>query len=433
MRQVDRTEVLVVGAGPVGMFTALQLAGSGIAVQLIDQESRTAGRSYACALHPRTLQLLDEAGLAREAIQRGQRVETVAFYEGALRRAEVKLSSLPAAFPFVLVLAQSSLEDLLEKKLQERGVQVQWNHRLADLEMRDGAAVAGIEELALTGKGYIVPGFELEVKKTVSARADFVVGADGQNSAVRHRLGIASEAAGEPELFTVYELETETGLPPEMRIVLHEQTVSVLWPLAEKKCRWTFQWPRADAPGDFPQKDRNRFTVAESPGEKGSRHQLQQLLSARAPWFQAGIQDVGWGAEIQFARRLARQLGRERAWLAGDAAHQTGPVGMQSMNMGMREGADLAAKLGRILREKGPLDLLEDYNREHRTEWEQMLGWKGGAKAGAATGAWVRERGAKALSCLPATGRELSLLLRQLGLEWERAGPGEASASGRGR
>ena len=158
MQRVDQTEVLVAGAGPVGMFTALRLAESGISVQLIDQESRTAGRSYACALHPRTLQLLDQAGVAREAIQRGQRIETAAFYEGALRRAEVNLSRLPGAFPFVLVLAQCTLEDLLEKKLKERGVKVHWNHRLADLAMRDGAAIAGIEEMSLTGKGYSVVG-----------------------------------------------------------------------------------------------------------------------------------------------------------------------------------------------------------------------------------------------------------------------------------
>ena len=431
MQRDDRTEVLVVGAGPVGMFTALRLAGSGIAVQLIDQESRTAGRSYACALHPRTLQLLDEEGIAREAIQHGQRIETAAFYEGTLRRAEVKLSRLPGKFPFVLVLAQSVLEDLLEKKLKERGgVQVQWNHRLADLGMRDGAVAASIEEMALAGKGYIVPGFELEVKRTVSARADFLVGADGQNSAVRQRLGIACEEVGEPEHFMVCELETEGELPPEMRIVLHEQTVSVLWPLAEKKCRWSFQWSQADAPVDFPQKDRDRFTIAESPGEDGSRHSLKKLLGARAPWFQAGIKDVGWGADIQFAHRVARRFGREQAWLAGDAAHQTGPVGMQSMNAGMREGADLAAKLRQILRDKGSPDLLETYDLEHRREWEQLLGLKGEPKAGGATDAWVRQRCGKALSCLPASGGDLSLLLRQLGLEFECAGPRQVSAPG---
>ena len=166
MQREDRTEVLVVGAGPVGLFTALRLAGSGLRVQLIDQEPRTAGRSYACALHSRTLQLLNEEGLAGEAIERGQRIETVAFYEGAKRRAEVKLSRLPTQFPFVLVLPQSVLEDLLEKKLKERcGLRVHWNHRLAGLEMKDGAATATIEEMALAGKGYIAPSFEMEVKK----------------------------------------------------------------------------------------------------------------------------------------------------------------------------------------------------------------------------------------------------------------------------
>ena len=247
--------------------------------------------------------------------------------------------------------------------------------------------------MALAGKGYIVPDFELEVKKTVPARADFVVGADGQNSVVRQRLGIASEEAGKPELFTVYELETEAELPPEMRIVLHEQTVSVLWPFAEKKCRWSFQWSQADAAGRLPAERPQPVHHRGIPGREGQPASIATTVGARAPWFQAGIKDVGWGADIQFAHRLARQFGRERAWLAGDAAHQTRPVGMQSMNMGMREGADLAAKLRRILREKGSPDLLEAYNVEHRTEWEQLLGLKGGPKASAAT-----ERGSASMA-----------------------------------
>jgi len=430
MQREDQTEVLVVGAGPVGLFTALRLAEAGLRVQLIDQEPRTAGRSYACALHPRTLQLLEDAGLAAEAIQRGHRIETVAFYEGPKRRAVVSLARLPARFPFVLVLSQSVLEDLLEKKLKERsGLKVHWNHRLAGLEMKDGAAAAAIEEMALAGKGYIVPAFEMEVKKTIPARADYVVGADGQNSAVRQQLGIAWQQSGRPELFTIYELETEAKLPPEMSIVLHEQTVSVMWPFAENKCRWSFQWSQAEAPADFPQKDRNRFTIAECPGEKDSRHQVLQLLAARAPWFQAGVKAVGWGADIQFEHRLARQLGRDRAWLAGDAAHQTTPVGMQSMNMGMREGADLAARLKRILRENGSPDLLEAYNREQHTQWERLLGLQGEPKAGAATAAWVRQHGGRMLRCLPALDGDLSLLLNQLGLEFEFAGPAERSTA----
>lgn len=424
MRKHDRTDVLVVGAGPVGMFTALQLAESGIAVQLIDQESRTAGRSYACALHPRSLRLLDEVGVARDAIKLGHRIESVAFYDGAIRRAELKLSRLPVEFPFVLVLRQSILEDLLEQKLKEhRGLKVLWRHRLADLGMDGGAATAQIEELAMTGQGYATPEFDLGVKRSDSVGAEFVVGADGQNSVVRRRLDIESDRIGDPQHFAVYEVETDTPLPPEMRVIFDRRTVSVLWPLAENRCRWSFQLLQADVATDFPQKDRSRFLVAQPPGEHDDRHQLEQFLSARAPWFNAGIKDVGWATDIQFEHRLVKQFGREQAWLAGDAAHQTGPVGMQSMNMGLREGADLVVKLKRVLRGDGSADLLETYNTEYRTEWEQLLGLTGAPAANAATDSWVREHDSRLPACIPASGLELILLLRQLGLELEHPIP----------
>ena len=92
--QEERTEVLVVGAGPVGLLTAIVLAEAGIEVKIIDREDRTTARSYACALHPRTLRLLSPMGLAAPVLERGRRTQTVAFYDGAARRAEIKLGEL---------------------------------------------------------------------------------------------------------------------------------------------------------------------------------------------------------------------------------------------------------------------------------------------------------------------------------------------------
>ncbi len=124
MSNVDQTEVLVTGAGPVGMLTALLLAQNGIKTRIIDQESRTAGHSYSCALHPRSIKLLYQAGLADQAIEFGRRIDTVGFYEGNTRRAEVRFSELPVEYPFALVLEQSSLENLLEQKLRQAQVRV---------------------------------------------------------------------------------------------------------------------------------------------------------------------------------------------------------------------------------------------------------------------------------------------------------------------
>ena len=189
MLRKDQTEVLVVGAGPVGMVTALLLAESGVKVKIIDQESRTAAHSYACALHPRTLKLLDQLRLADDVLLLGRRIDTIGFYEGESKRAEMKFSELPADFPFLVVLTQNALEGLLEQKLtQHESVTVGWNHRLTELRSMSDAVIATIDKLGQSAKGYIIPEMDWEVMKTLQTQAAFVVGADGHDSHVRQCL-----------------------------------------------------------------------------------------------------------------------------------------------------------------------------------------------------------------------------------------------------
>src|SRR6266516_150270 len=110
MLREETTEVLVAGAGPVGMITAILLAENGIRVKVVDKESSTATHSYACALHPGSLQLMEQIGLAEDIIKMGRRVDTVGLYDGKRRRAEIKLSGLAGDFPFVVVLPQRALK-----------------------------------------------------------------------------------------------------------------------------------------------------------------------------------------------------------------------------------------------------------------------------------------------------------------------------------
>ena len=138
----ERTEVLVVGAGPVGLLTAILLAEAGIPVRIIDREARTTVRSYACALHPRTLKLLDRMGLAAPIIERGRRIEKIAFYDGTARQGEVKLSKLGGEFPFMVILPQNVFEEALEERLRKAGTAVNWNHRFHDLQSDAGEVAA---------------------------------------------------------------------------------------------------------------------------------------------------------------------------------------------------------------------------------------------------------------------------------------------------
>ena len=77
----QRTDVLVVGAGPVGLMTAILLAEAGVEVVVVDREERTASRSYACALHPRTLALLDRLGILDPLLRQGRRIQKIGFFE----------------------------------------------------------------------------------------------------------------------------------------------------------------------------------------------------------------------------------------------------------------------------------------------------------------------------------------------------------------
>ena len=411
-----QTDVLVVGAGPVGIWTALLLAEAGLDVTIIDREERTTARTYACALHPRTLTLMERVGLDGPAVERGRRIQTVAFYDGATRRAVLDVSKTGGQFPFLLILPQHVLESLLEERLAQAGVRVKWNHRFDALKEEADGVVATIEELAGTSTGYIVPHWETVVKDRFAMNARFVIGADGHGSLVRQRAGFEYQRVGEPLTFTACEFESTSSGDAEIRVVLDDTTTNVLWPLLDKKFRWTFQIERSGTPTALPEKERHAVRLEQAHVDGRVRQYVEEVGRQRAPWFSAPVSHITWCSEVGFEHRLAKPFGRNRCWLAGDAAHQTGPVGVHSMNVGFSEGASLAETIRRILREAAPVNTLEAYNREQQAEWQRLLGLTGSLQAGNGTSAWIQDRRARILGCLPASGEDLAPLARQLGL-----------------
>jgi 2-polyprenyl-6-methoxyphenol hydroxylase-like FAD-dependent oxidoreductase len=416
MRQT-RTEVLVVGAGPVGLWTALLLAESGIEVVLIDRETHTTARSYACALHPATLAMFDQFGLAQSVIARGRRIETAGFYDGAQRQAEVHLSNIRGEFPFMLILPQSALEGLLEQRLRAAGVQVLWNHRFEGLTQDENSISAVVEELEGTSTGYIVPHWETVVKARGDLEAQFVIGTDGQNSMVRSRAPLEYKRVGPAESFAAIEFQMEESAPQELRIVLDDTTTNVLWPIGDHHCRWTFQLLRPNSLGDFPEKERRSVRVSDPSVDERIGQYVQKLATQRAPWFTGSLSKIDWCTEVTFEKRLVTPFGTNRCWLAGDAAHQTGPVGVQSMNAGFAEALILANSLKKILREGASTNLLEGYGANAQQQWQLLLGLTGGLKASAKTNPWIAKRADRLLPCLPGHGESMKGLAGQLGLE----------------
>src|SRR5262245_25001483 len=261
-------EVLVVGAGPVGLVAALFPQQHGCRVEVVDMHQRTTQHSYALAIHPRTLRVLGEAALADGLIAAGCKLTKVAYYEGRERRAEIDYSVLASEHPYLLVVRQSRLERTVEDALHQKKLKVLWGHRLESLDAGGGAVGANVAQLDQVATGYPIARSEWVVARRASIKPAYVIGADGYNSAVRRMAGIDMDEHGGGQIFSIYEIEATGELPAEVRVILDPDLTSVYWPLEDGRCRWGFQIP-------------------DDSGHAASMERLGQLIAARAPWWTA--------------------------------------------------------------------------------------------------------------------------------------------------
>ena len=403
-------EVLVVGAGPVGLVAALFLQQYGVRLAIIDMEQHTTRHSYALGIHPRTLQILDEAGLSEGLIAAGRKLTKVAYYEGPERRAEIDYSALAVKHPYLLVVRQSLLEKAAEEALRRKKLKVLWQHRLQALSVDGRTLQAEVAKLDQIATGYAIAGSESVVVRTKIVRPAYVIGADGYDSAVRRMSGIEMEKHGAGQLFSVYEIEATGALPAEVRVIVDPDLTSVYWPLEEGRCRWGFQ-------------------IRDSSEHEPSMERLEELIAARAPWCTARPTLMYWSTLGLFEPRLARSFCKGGVWLAGDAAHHATPIGVHSMNSGLVEARELAERIARILRGEGPSSLLDEFATQTHDAWQRLLKADSvraipeTARASAARSVcsgvrdpWVRQVGERILACIPASGDDLEPLLEQIGL-----------------
>ena len=390
----QRSDVLIAGAGPTGLVTALVLARAGLSVRILDKHWRTGAHSYALALHPRSLALLEPLGLVPALLEHGRRVERVAFWEDGERRGQVSLAALGGAYPFVLVLPQSVLESELEHRLGEAKVRVKWNHRLETLREQAEGLTAEVAQLDRVAAGYPIARSEWTVVKTSSEIARYAVGADGYHSTLRGLLGYGFEQHGPLQTFSVFEVEGERETVDELCVLFQGELTSAVWPMAGTRCRFAFQ-------------------ISHASEHDPSLGRLNELLRERAPWLREVRGEVVWSSMVQFDRRLATGVGGKRVWLAGDALHLTSPIGVQSMNAGLVDAHELASRLAGVLRGERGADALATYETERMAELRRLFRFEGLTPPAAAP-EWVRRCWSGIVSSLPATGRDLDALLAQL-------------------
>lgn len=408
-------DALVVGAGPVGLFSALMLARKHIPVRIIDKAPGPGVYSYALALHPSTLDLFDRFGLTSSLLRFASLMQRIGIYSGHRRVGELDLTQTSANHPYVAVIPQSALESILLEALAREGVVVEWNHRLASLHLEPDEVTGTIEKRAQRMMGYATAHMEWMVDDVRNFHVPYLIAADGFNSICRHLVQIPFPRTGEPMDFSVFEIETREPIEPEIRIVLSGDKLNVCWPIGSHRCRWSFQCdPRPD-PVDEREKEREYVQLGEDQYPILESSHLHEFLSARAPFFTQTVQRIDWRMVVRFERGLADYFHEGNLCLLGDSAHVCSPVGVQSMNRGLLEANHLTQVLARILRDGSTHETLESWSLATRQSWTRQLEIAETEGLGGDSEPELAAHASNLVFGIPASGPDLRDLLGKLG------------------
>jgi 3-(3-hydroxy-phenyl)propionate hydroxylase len=337
--QPQQAHVMVAGAGPVGLVSALQLANQGVKVTVLESASALNRDLRASTFHPPTLDMLAPLGLTDDLIAQG----LVARYtqqrdrqEGVVAEFDMRLIAPDTDHPFRLQCEQWKLTQMIQAKLNQ----------MPHVQMLFDAKVT---QVAQSSNNVQVEFMQAEEAR--SLQADYLIGADGAWSAVRRNLGIEFEGFTYPERFlvvsTVFEFADHL---PRLSYVNYCSDPQEWCVLLRVPSMWRVLFPtKAD------ETDEAVLT------DEAVQARLQNLL----PQAQSYVTQHRTLYKVH--QRVAQRFRHGRVLLAGDAAHINNPLGGMGMNGGIHDAMNLSEKLLGVLRQKSPDTILDQYERQRRT------------------------------------------------------------------
>ncbi|UGS36604.1 FAD-dependent monooxygenase [Capillimicrobium parvum] len=326
---IAATDVLVVGAGPVGLTLACELARHGVACRVVDRAPARSTQSRATDLHARSLELWGHTGVAGAILARAVAIESVPLFSGGREVARLDFRGIDSDVPAAVSLRQHDLEAILEDEIRAAGIAVEW-----------GVGVDGLR--AADGGGVVACDGEREV-----GRAGWVVACDGVHSALRSAAGIAFAGGEFPGRWAALDAEIDAWPygPGDLPVFLDADGFWAM-PLPGGAVRMFFRDDAAPV------------------GAPPSGAEAQAMLD-RHVGRGARISAVGDAACFTIHHRVARRFRAGRLLLAGDAAHAMTPVSGQGMNTGIQDAFNLAWKL-RLALAGAPDALVDSYEAERR-------------------------------------------------------------------
>ncbi|MCX5197267.1 FAD-dependent monooxygenase [Streptomyces sp. NBC_00249] len=360
----DRADVLVVGAGPVGLTAAAELRRRGVSCRLVDKLPARQPYAKAVGVQPRTLELWDRSGMVQDALDAAVLMRGQLVYANGAEQARFDMA-LPPEVPYrFAALPQYETERILEAFLGRFGTSIERSTELTGFT-QDADGVTSV----LVG----ADGTEEEV------RTRFLVGCDGAHSAVRKGLGLTFEGGAFPEEYMLADVEVDWSLPPGYGV---------------RSMHYDAEGKVDDALVCIPLPGTGRYRVsmmvppelsaAGGAAADGVAHGLEGGRAPALSHIQAVLDRLSpepvtasamrWSSVFRISHRIVDRYGKGRVFVAGDAAHIHPPTGAQGMNTGVQDAWNLAWKLALAARGSAHPGLTASYDAERRPVGEEVVG-----------------------------------------------------------
>ncbi|MDZ4056075.1 MAG: NAD(P)/FAD-dependent oxidoreductase, partial [Polynucleobacter sp.] len=298
--------ILIVGAGPVGLTAAIELARLGQEVTIIDKNAQRTQVSKAIGINARSLELLEASGVTTELLQAGLPLKQLQLHYDE-KSVVIHIDQLPHRYNFMLSLPQDQTEMILENKLNQYGIDVRRQTEFLHLSQLDDKVIVQLNERG----------------ETIQETYDFVIGADGAHSVVRKAIGQEFTGKRYPENWNLADVHMSWNFDPSIAHAFTSPpgTVCVVIPIGE-----------------------NRYRIV------ANRVDALALLPKNTE-----VKDIIWHSDFAISCRIVNNYQLGHVFLAGDSAHIHTPVGGRGMNLGMEDACILAQMLVE--------DNWQDYNK----------------------------------------------------------------------
>ncbi|KAF9388313.1 hypothetical protein CPB97_001237 [Podila verticillata] len=354
---VQEIPVLIVGAGPVGLFEAFLLTKMGIRVRVIERDTQISPLSRALGTQARSLEILAmvEDGFVDKFLSEGRILQNIQMFYGSRLMCNIPFDSDKDAnsrYYLPLFMEQEKLSKVLEKELAEMGVQVEYGWELADTE------VVGEEETHVkTVIRQTVAPSEGQERELRVVQSEYLVGSDGGRSTVRHKANIRFPGRTLHYKFIMFDgtIDTDLDLQDGNRITGVNHKTLIIFRIRDNHYRIIIEDGNYEPDADLDQIIRDQTVEEFEALVRATLHPGTKFKVVKNLWLTCYRINE---------RRAESYIHKGRIFLAGDAAHVHSPAGGQGMNTGLQDAHNLAWKLGLVMNKLAPASLLQSYQDE---------------------------------------------------------------------